>query len=150
LFNKILMVCTGNICRSPAAEYILRQHLGRGGCWRGLVRSAGVSALEDQPADETTQALMQARGVDLAAHRGKQLTLEQLREADLVLVMEKYQRLAVLDMYPAARGKIFLLGHWINREIPDPYRRGERAHVEALRLIDAAMLPWLKKLGADC
>jgi protein-tyrosine phosphatase len=52
------------------------------------------------------------------------LRRERLRWAELVLVMEKHHRDAVLAMDPTARGKTFLLGHWTNTEIPDPYRRG--------------------------
>lgn len=101
----------------------------------------------DSPADATTQAMMLEQGLDLQAHRGAQLTLEHLRRADLVLVMEKYQRQAVLDIDPAARGKTFLLGHWLDMEIPDPYRRGEKAHADALQLINASIDTWLAKMG---
>jgi protein-tyrosine phosphatase len=149
LFNKILIVCTGNICRSPAAEYILRQQLENGRAWRGAVRSAGTGALVNHPADETTEALLLADGLDLKAHRSVQLTLEQLRWANLVLVMEKRHRQEVLDIDPAARGKIFLLGHWLDVEIPDPFRRGQQAHVDALRLIRAAIALWLDKFRAN-
>jgi len=146
LFNKIITICTGNICRSPAAEYLLRQRLEAVASWQGSVHSAGIGALVNHPADENTQAMMLAKDIDLSAHRAKQLTLEHLRQADLVLVMEKHHRQAVLDLDPTARGKTFLLGHWINTEIPDPYRRGEEAHAEALRLIELAISPWLEKL----
>ena len=146
MFNKIITICTGNICRSPAAEFLLRQRLEAVASWQGSVHSAGIGALVNHPADENTQAMMLAKGIDLGAHRAKQLTLEHLRQADLVLVMEKHHRQAVLDLDPTARGKTFLLGHWINKEIPDPYRRGEEAHAEALRLIELAISPWLEKL----
>ncbi|HQW20957.1 MAG TPA: low molecular weight protein-tyrosine-phosphatase [Rhodocyclaceae bacterium] len=146
MFNKIITICTGNICRSPAAEYLLRQRLEAVASWQGSVHSAGIGALVNHPADENTQAMMLAKDIDLSAHRAKQLTLEHLRQADLVLVMEKHHRQAVLDLDPTARGKTFLLGHWINTEIPDPYRRGEEAHAEALRLIELAISPWLEKL----
>jgi protein-tyrosine phosphatase len=146
LFNKIITICTGNICRSPAAEFLLRQRLEAVASWQGSVHSAGIGALVNHPADENTQAMMLANDIDLSAHRAKQLTLEHLRQADLVLVMEKHHRQAVLDLDPTARGKTFLLGHWINTEIPDPYRRGEEAHADALRLIELAISPWLEKL----
>lgn len=90
--------------------------------------------------------MMQSRSIDLSAHRASQLTPERLRWAELVLVMERHHREAVLAMDPTARGKTFLLGHWTETEIPDPYRRGEEAHAEALRLIDAALDPWVRKL----
>ena len=137
MFNKIITICTGNICRSPAAEFLLRQRLEAVASWQGSVHSAGIGALVNHPADENTQAMMLAKDIDLSAHRAKQLTLEHLRQ---------YHRQAVLDLDPTARGKTFLLGHWINTEIPDPYRRGEEAHAEALRLIELAISPWLEKL----
>lgn len=146
MFNELLIVCTGNICRSPVAEYFFRQGLASTPGWRGRVGSAGIGALVGQAADETAQALMRERGIDLAAHRARQLTLGQLRQADLVLVMEKYQRQAVLDIDPAARGKTFLLGHWIDAEIADPYRCGEEAHRQAIAMIVAATQPWLEKI----
>jgi protein-tyrosine phosphatase len=74
-----------------------------------------------------------------------QLALEHLRWADLVLVMEKHHRQVVLNIDAAARGKTFLLGHWLDIEIPDPYRRGEQAHADALRLIRVAISSWLNK-----
>ena len=89
---------------------------------------------------------MQARGLDLGAHRATQLTIEHLRQADLVLVMEKHHRQAIFALDPTARGKTFLLGHWIDGDIPDPYQRGEQAHTDAVKLIDAAIKPWLGKL----
>lgn len=146
MFNRILTVCTGNICRSPAAEFFLRQRIKALG--RPVeAQSAGIGALVNHPADATTCAMMQSRGVDLSAHRGSQLVRERLRWAELVLVMEQHHRDAVLALDPAARGKTFLLGHWTNTEIPDPYRRGDEAHAEALRLIEAAVGPWVEKLG---
>lgn len=148
MLKEILVVCTGNICRSPAAEQLLRQRLENLGSWAGSVHSAGIGALVDHPADETTQSMMQARGIDLAGHRGTQLTLEHLRQADLVLVMEKHHRQAVLAIDPTARGKTYLLGHWIKAEIPDPYRRDAGTHEAVQRLIDAAIETWVDKLGA--
>ena len=148
MLNSLLIVCTGNICRSPAAAYLFRQRLGKTPSWAGQVASAGIDALVGQGADETVQAVMSAQGIDLSAHRATQLTLEHLRQADLVLVMEKHQRQAILDMDPTARGKTFLLGHWIDAEIPDPYQRGEAAHRQAIELIVAASKPWIDKLLA--
>ena len=89
---------------------------------------------------------MREQGVDLDAHRATQLTLEILRWADLVLVMEKHHWQAIQKLDPAARGKTFLLGHWNDAEIPDPYRQGEKAHTNALQMINEAVEPWLEKL----
>ena len=114
--------------------------------WNGRIVSAGIDALENQAADTTVLDLMRERGIDLAPHRARQLTPAHLRQADLVLVMETRQREAILDLDPTARGKTFLLGHWINAEIPDPSRRGDDAHRSTIELILAASKPWLDKL----
>lgn len=146
MFNSLLIVCTGNICRSPVAAGIFRQRLDASMQWQGRIASAGIDALENQCAEATVQKLMRERDIDLSAHRARQLALEDLRQADLVLVMEKHQREAVLDIDPTARGKVFLLGHWIDAEVPDPYLRGEEAHRATIELILAASQPWLDKL----
>lgn len=145
---RILTVCTGNICRSPAAEHLLRQRLEELSGWQGCVSSAGTAALVNFPSDETVRELMQARGLDLTAHRAAQITVEQLRWADMVLVMEKYHRQQICKIDPTARGKTFLLGHWTNAEIPDPYQRGEGVHAETLNLIAKATDLWAKRLAA--
>jgi len=146
VFNRILTVCTGNICRSPAAEFLIRQRCAAIGLSLEA-QSAGIGALVNHPADETTSAMMQSRGLDIGTHRASQLTPERLRWAELVLVMESHHRDAVLAMDPTARGKTFLLGHWTKTEIPDPYRRGDEVHAEALCLIEEAVDPWVSKLG---
>jgi protein-tyrosine phosphatase len=146
LFNSILTVCTGNICRSPFAEYILRHQLEQTVNWQGKVSSAGISALVRQPADETIVELMLERGIVVDSHRAKQLTQQHLRLADLVLVMEKHHLAAVLELDPTARGKTFLLGHWSNTQIPDPYQRGAQAYAKTLQLIEDGLKTWLKKI----
>jgi protein-tyrosine phosphatase len=147
LFNNILTVCTANICRSPMAEYLLRYRLEQTGNWQGRVSSAGISALVCQPAEADTVALMLSRSIDLSPHRATQLTRQQLRQADLVLVMEKYHLQRVLELDPTARGKTFLLGHWSNSEIADPYQRGDEAHAKALQSIKNGLEQWVNKMG---
>lgn len=145
MFERILVLCTGNICRSPMAEALLRRRmevLGR----KVEVRSAGVGALRNYPADEPARALMQARGIDLSPHRASQVTPELARWADLILVMESHQRDAMIDIDSTARGKTYLLGHWIKREVPDPYKQPDEIYTLALSLIDESLESWISKL----
>ena len=145
MYDRILVVCTGNICRSPVAEYLLRnalQHAGR----TPQVASAGVGALVGEPAHDTALARMAERSVDLSAHRAQQATQALCRWADLVLVMESHHREALGDIDPAVRGKTFLLGHWQKKEIPDPYKRSRDVWDHAIRLIDEGVDAWAKKL----
>lgn len=145
MYDRILVVCTGNICRSPVAEFLLRDALVRAGR-QPQVASAGVGALVGDPAHETAVAMMGARGVDLAPHRARQADVSICRNADLVLVMESHHREALTDIDPTVRGKTFLLGHWGKFEIPDPYRRSQAVWDEAVGLIDRGVADWVRRL----
>lgn len=145
MYERILVVCTGNICRSPIAEYLIRDSQVRAN--RNVdVRSAGVGALVGEPADDVAITMMHARGIDLAPHRAQQATLALCRWAELVFVMEVHHRDALIDIDPAVRGKTFLLGHWQKNEIPDPYRRAQFAWDEAFRLIEQGVAEWGRRL----
>jgi protein-tyrosine phosphatase len=132
------------------AEHLLRHRLEQTGSWRGEVFSAGVSALVMQPADAVVVALMQENDIDLSSHRANQLTLHYLHQADLILVMEKYHKQVVQDLCPTARGKTFLLGHWSNLEIDDPYLRSNDEYIATLKKIDNCVKRWVEKMGFHC
>ena len=102
------------------------------------VRSAGLAALVDYPADPMAIELMAERGIDITNHRARQLYPELMAEADLVLVMEKGHKRAIEENEPTVRGKVFRLCEWSKDEIPDPYRQPRKAFEEALELIEPA------------
>lgn len=145
MYERILVVCTGNICRSPVGEFLLRSTLNAASR-KAEVRSAGVGALVGDPAHDTAIAMMAPRGLDLSSHRAQQATPDLCRWAQLVLVMESHHREALTSIDPTVRGKTFLLGHWSKQEIPDPYKRNQRAWDEAVALIDAGVEAWSKRL----
>ena len=134
MFSRILTVCVGNICRSPMAEGELRDRLQKRGLG-GVIESAGIGALVGRPADPTAVELMAARGVDISAHRARQLTPDLIRSFELILVMEAEQQRAVEDILPSARGRVHRIGRWGNFDVPDPYRRDRDAFERALELI---------------
>lgn len=139
--ERILTVCTGNICRSPMAQAILAEALP------GVtVESAGTSAMVGMPADEGAQHLMRQRGLDLREHRARQVTAEMCRRADLVLVMDTTQREWLERNYPVARGRVFRIGEHVGMDVPDPYRQGETAFREALAVIDTGVRHWLERI----
>jgi protein-tyrosine phosphatase len=145
VFNRILIVCVGNICRSPIAEHLLRESL------QGTdiaVGSAGLGALIGHPIDSTALAILHRHGQQPQPHRARQVTAELIHDANLVLVMEHSQVQSVIRLAPEARGKTFLLGKWqADQEIPDPYRKGPEAFERAYALIESAVKPWGKRLG---
>lgn len=145
LFKKILVVCIGNICRSPTAENLLRKALEPSDI---VVSSAGLSALTGSPIEATALSVLEEHGHVTKAHSATQLTSAAINESDLILVMEHQHINAILRMAPAARGKIFLLGNWQDaREIKDPYRQGRPAFLHAYALIEAAVHAWAKRLA---
>lgn len=144
MIRNILIVCVGNICRSPTAEIVMREALGPGG---PQVASAGLQALVDHPIDPTAALLLQERGLDPAAHRARQVNASLLAAADLVLVMERRHHATVARDYPQASGKTMLLGKWAGDcEIPDPYRQQRPAFEHALALVERGVGAWIPYL----
>jgi len=142
MFNKILVVCHGNICRSPLAEAMLKAALPH--C---RVESAGLHALVGHPADASTQDVAAPDGLGLQDHKGRQLNSEMLNDADLILVMSQAQRTAIGEKLPAALGKTMLLGHWLQqKEIPDPHGKSREVFLHVHELIYRATTAWADKL----
>jgi low molecular weight protein-tyrosine phosphatase len=117
------------------AEAVLADRFRR----RGLdvvVGSAGIVAVVGRPADPIAQALMKERGLDISAHRARQLTADLIRSCDLLLVMDREQQRAVESILPSARGRVHRIGRLGNFDVPDPYKGGRAAFERALVLID--------------
>lgn len=143
MINSVLVVCVGNICRSPTAERMLKRALpGK------RIASAGLSALKGYSADETACDVAEQHGLSLAEHEAQQLTSSMCRQFDLILVMEKGQIEQVNRIDPAARGKTMLVGHWLNQqEVADPYRKSREAFVAVYELLDNATQKWVNVLS---
>lgn len=138
MFNHILMVCVGNVCRSPMAAAALADRLGRRGV-TVVVESAGIAALVGRQAEPIAQALMSERGIDISGHRARQLTPEIIRSFELVLVMDAAQQREVEAILPSARGRVHRIGRWGDFDVPDPFRQGRPAFERSLALIDRGL-----------
>lgn len=143
MIRNILVVCTGNICRSPMAEGLLRETYPTS---QGFsIGSAGIAALVGEPPAPEAVAAMRSRGIDITTCRGRLCDDKLLMPADLVLVMEEIHRKWIFSNHPQTRGKVFLLGHWRQSEpVPDPYRQTAEKFDQVLRQMQLHLQDWLK------
>ena len=112
------------------------------------VSSAGVGAMVDWPADPMAVEVMLDQGHDIAAHRARQLTRDQLAKADLVLTLDQHHSDWINNRYPEYRGKVHKMLRWQqNADVPDPYRQPKAAFEQSYQLIDLGVTDWLKRLG---
>jgi len=145
MFNKILVVCVGNICRSPTAERLLRQYQP------GLsVDSAGLGALVGRSAESTATSVAAEHNLSLDGHSARQISGRMCRDYDLILAMEKKHIATLCEIAPEMRGKVMLFGHWDGeREIPDPYRKSREAFEAVYTLLDQSARQWAQALKAQ-
>lgn len=101
--GQVLIVCTGNVCRSPFIERLLRRHLDRLGTDQVIhVESAGTGALAGEPMDPTAAELLVEAGGDPDGFVARQLTEPMVAGADLVLTAERFHRGQVASLHPRA------------------------------------------------
>jgi protein-tyrosine phosphatase len=135
--QNILVVCIGNICRSPMAEYLLKQQHPN-----LHIESAGISGLTGHAADQKAILCMQRLGIDMQPHIAKKLNSELIKKADLILVMSQNQQKHIEQTWPFAKGKTFRLGHWQSKNVSDPYQHDQTVFDETSQLIQACVTDW--------
>ena len=143
-FN-VLVICTANICRSPAASVFLQEALLK---TSAKVTSAGTLALDGNPADQTIRKLMLERGFNqIETHRSQALMPHHLSKADLVLCMERDHLLRVQHMNPVLSGKVRLLGHFEDQtEVSDPIGQAQVVYDTSLDQMQRLAAIWAKKM----
>ena len=153
--TKILLVCTGNICRSPLAAALLQRALTERGIEGMDVSSAGTGAWDGAPVSEGAYLVGLERGLDLSAHRARLLTRELIEQADLVLTMARHHRARVDEL--GGEGRVFVLGEYAGREgdeaeVSDPFGGDLEVYrdtcVELEALIEAAVERIVKELAS--
>ena len=121
--HAILVVCKGNICRSPLAEAYLKFQLEKHEL-PIIVQSAGLETSFGKPAHPFAQVVGTQGGLLLSDHTTQPLHKEQVERADMILVMEWGQRNRIIKLYPQSKQKVFLLRQFYDqsvREVADPY-----------------------------
>lgn len=143
--KNVLIVCAGNICRSPMAEALLKQYSAQQH-WGLNISSAGLCAVKSvQPTSFACQ-VMRERELDISQHMPHQLTTSQLQQAELILVMEKWQQHELGYISPSAYGKVHLLGKWGAFDVPDPYRKSIATYEQTFCLIEKGLQEWIKRI----
>jgi len=138
MIRKALLVCLGNICRSPMAEGLLKVALPN-----IQISSAGLTAMVGYGADPIAVEIMAERGIDISSHRARMLTESIIRDADLILVMDTMQKQHILTQYPYVLGKVFRLGEV---DIPDPFQNGQEKFNEVFSTIEFAVGEWSRRI----
>lgn len=138
--KSVLVVCVGNICRSPVGERLLRAHLAEAGV---KVDSAGLGAVVGHGADDMAAEVAGEHGLSLDGHVARQFTSEIGAGYDLILVMEPGHKAEVARRAPQLSGRTMLFDQWTGaRGIPDPYRRSKEFHAAVFDQLHGAATAW--------
>ena len=143
--RSVLFVCTGNICRSPTAEAVLR-HLAAEEGIDLRIASAGIGDWHVGSApDRRAQHHAKGRGYDMSALRARQVRPSDFAEFDLILAMDGGHLQALQRMAPPGQRhkvRLFIAG----RDVPDPYYGGPEGFEQVLDLVEAACRDLLQEL----
>ena len=153
---SVLVVCTGNICRSPTGEGVLRHHAEkRGLADRMRIASAGTHDYHVGECPDA-RAIQHARrrGYDLSAQRAQQLVPEHFHEFDYILAMDRSHMRILRGMAPPgakARLGLFLEAseRWKGEDVPDPYYGGVEGFEQVLDMVEEAAERWLDRFEAE-
>ncbi|WP_350343544.1 low molecular weight protein arginine phosphatase [Proteinivorax tanatarense] len=142
----ILLVCTGNTCRSPLAAAYLDSITGED----VQVLSAGLMAFDDMPASEYSKKVAEEAGLDISKHKSKQVTQNLVKSAGLILTMTKAHKNTLLNTFPESKGKVYTLKEHSmlynkdkrtskSYDITDPFGRTKEEYMECFQEIKESL-----------
>ncbi len=144
MINSLLIVCVGNICRSPAVEKLFKKYLSPS----VHVTSAGLGALVGKGIENNMKACLIDNGINDIGHSAQQFTPSLGRSADLILVMEDDHLKAIAQIAPEVSGKTMLLGKWnMDEQIEDPYRKSQEFFFVVYEKMNKNVESWIKRLN---
>jgi protein-tyrosine phosphatase len=152
----VLVVCTGNICRSPTGEGVLRHKAkDRGLADRVHVASAGTHDYHvGDPPDSRTLRHAAKRGYDFSSQRASQVGQQDFEKFDYILAMDRSHLRILRSMQPAgSKAKLGLFleasGRWKGEDVPDPYYGGVEGFEQVLDMVEEAAQRWLDRFEAE-
>jgi len=137
--RKILIICTGNVCRSPVVERLLKKRLAQRGYADWVVHSAGTGEYQPRSASRfSVEVIRETEGIDLSDHQSKVATQAMVEQANLTICMEANHKEILSLESPAEADKIFLLSEMApgpTYDVPDPYGKNKKAYVTMVKTV---------------
>ncbi len=145
---RILLVCSGNTCRSPMAEALMRREAAQRGMTALEFSSAGISVWPGSRASRHAVASMASRELDIDRRIAVQVTPQLLSEADLVLTMTQSQADALREELPRFAAKVHTLGEYSGQpgDVDDPYGRDAEVYENTAKQLERLVALALDKL----
>lgn len=138
---QIIFICTGNVCRSPMAEYLFRRRRPDDMPWEAVSR--GLFAADGAPASPEAIEVMAEEGIDLTPHRSRMLSAQDMQSSDLAVCMTQSHRRELLRHYPDRAESIRLMTSFGTAEdhgdIPDPIALPAHVYRRVRDMLDEAM-----------
>ncbi len=148
--QKILFVCTGNICRSPMAEGLLKK-MALDHHWSLEVQSAGLAAFNGVPATPEAVEACQEKGINISAHQSQPLSKTLVLESTLILTMTDRHKESILRKMPQLADKVCLLSDFAGKgieDVEDPMGQSIEVFRKILTQIEGYLLNSREKLQA--